>query len=96
MRIKSLELGGKRNSILPKFTELVNIPLVATEGKTMPNQPDPHRFVFQLDKAIRDQVLETLDASPLIDLVKDCAPNENHGKSTKRTGAANYQEPVAR
>ncbi|MBI2806055.1 MAG: Eco29kI family restriction endonuclease [Planctomycetes bacterium] len=42
-----------------------------------PQQPDPHRFEFKLDKAIRDQVLETLEASPMLPLQRNVAPQES-------------------
>ena len=35
---------------------------------------DPHKFVFELERAIRDQVLQQLEASPPVPLEKDGAP----------------------
>jgi hypothetical protein len=36
--------------------------------------PDPHLFVFDLDSAIRDQVIKALDKSPLLDLTPGAGP----------------------
>lgn len=36
--------------------------------------PNPHAFEFELDRAIRDQVIEKLESSPFVPLVKDGAP----------------------
>lgn len=36
---------------------------------------DPHHFDFDLDKGIRDQVVETLENSPLLPLEKGVGPN---------------------
>ena len=38
---------------------------------------DPHRFVFDLDSAIRDQVTKTLSESPFHPLTKDVGPKES-------------------
>lgn len=38
---------------------------------------DPHRFDFNLDRGIREQVVEKLEASPLLSLSKGVAPNES-------------------
>ena len=38
---------------------------------------DLHEFIFELDKAIRDQVVERLDASPELALVRDVAPKKS-------------------
>lgn len=38
--------------------------------------PDPHEFVFELDRAIRDQVIQKLDASPSVPLQHNCAPGK--------------------
>jgi Eco29kI restriction endonuclease len=35
---------------------------------------DPHEFVFKLDKAIRTQVVERLESSPMLPLKRDVAP----------------------
>lgn len=40
-------------------------------------ETDPHRFVFELDRAIRDQVLEKLEQSPTVKLALDIAPKES-------------------
>lgn len=46
-------------------------------------QGDPHRFAldhrfeFDLDRAIRDQVLEKLESSPELSLAKDVGPQES-------------------
>lgn len=42
-----------------------------------PASPDPHEFVFELDRAIRDQVIERLNASPMLPLVRNGAPNKS-------------------
>ena len=42
----------------------------------MPEVPqDPHHFDFDLDKGIRLQVVEKLEASPLLDLAKGVGPS---------------------
>jgi hypothetical protein len=38
---------------------------------------DPHRFDFDLDAGIRDQVVEKLEASPLRHLTKVVGPAES-------------------
>jgi hypothetical protein len=38
---------------------------------------DPHRFEFDLDRAIRDQVIEKLKASPLVALSNGVGPRES-------------------
>ena len=38
---------------------------------------DPHRFEFDLDRGIRDQLVERLEESPLIALQKGIAPAES-------------------
>ena len=38
---------------------------------------DPHRFEFDLDRGIRDQLVERLEASPLIPLQRGAAPTES-------------------
>jgi hypothetical protein len=44
----------------------------------MPDQPpDPHEFVFELDRAIRDQVIEKLNKSPMLRLQRNCAPQKS-------------------
>lgn len=42
----------------------------------MPNtaESDPHQFDFDLDKGIRDQVVETLESSPILPLEKNVGP----------------------
>src|SRR5688572_765061 len=35
---------------------------------------DPHKFVFELDRALLEQVLERLDASPMLQLRKGVGP----------------------
>jgi hypothetical protein len=37
-------------------------------------EPDPHEFVFEIDLAIRAQVIDKLEASPLVPLSKEAAP----------------------
>lgn len=36
--------------------------------------PDPHEFVFEIDRAIRTQVMEKLKASPELPLTEDVGP----------------------
>ncbi len=46
----------------------------------MPNETstsNPHEFVFELDRAIRDQVIEKLNSSPLLPLQRDNAPRKS-------------------
>lgn len=45
----------------------------------MPDEPqaDPYKFVFELDRAIRDQVLERLDEVQAVPLTNGCAPRES-------------------
>ena len=44
----------------------------------MPDQaPDPHEFVFELDRAIRDQVIEKLNNSPMLVLERNCSPQKS-------------------
>ncbi len=41
--------------------------------------PDPyaeHAFTFRIDRAITDQVIEKIEATPLIPLSENCAPNK--------------------
>ncbi len=38
------------------------------------SRDDPHRFVFDLDKGIRAQAVEKVEASPLLPLKKDAGP----------------------
>lgn len=38
---------------------------------------DPHHFEFDLDKAIRTQAVEQLEASPLLHLSKNAGPKES-------------------
>lgn len=38
---------------------------------------EPHRFVFDLDRGIREQVIEKLDASPAVPFAKSCGPQES-------------------
>ena len=38
---------------------------------------DPHRFEFDLDRGIKAQVVEKLEASPLLRLVRGVAPTES-------------------
>ncbi len=40
----------------------------------MESSADPHRFEFDLDRGIREQVVETLEASPQLPLEEDIAP----------------------
>lgn len=40
-------------------------------------EEDPHHWEFELDRAIRDQVLEKLEKSPAIPLERNCAPQES-------------------
>lgn len=39
--------------------------------------PDPHKFVFELDRAIRDQVIEKLNASSIVVLDRNTAPRDS-------------------
>ena len=50
---------------------------VHTDRAPTPVAVDPHRFVFELDRAIRDQVIKRLEESPMVPLTKDCAPQES-------------------
>ena len=44
----------------------------------MPDQArDPHEFVFELDRAIRDQVIEKLNNSPMLVLERNCSPQKS-------------------
>jgi hypothetical protein len=36
--------------------------------------PDPHEFVFEIDVAIRTQVIQKLEASPVLPLTRDAGP----------------------
>jgi hypothetical protein len=38
---------------------------------------DPHEFVFQLDRAIRDQVVDRLNSSPMLPLERNVAPKRS-------------------
>lgn len=38
---------------------------------------DPHRFEFDLDRGIRDQLVERLEASPVVALQRGAAPAES-------------------
>ena len=38
---------------------------------------DPHHFVFDMDRGIRDQVKQKLENSPLVPLEKGVAPNQS-------------------
>ena len=38
---------------------------------------DPHRFEFDLDRGIRDQIVERLEQSPLLPLLRGAAPAES-------------------
>jgi hypothetical protein len=40
----------------------------------MPDRSDPHFFDFDLDRGIRQQVVEKLESSPLLPLSKACGP----------------------
>jgi hypothetical protein len=40
----------------------------------MPNGTDPHHFEFDLDRGIRNQVVEKLESSPLLPLSKSAGP----------------------
>lgn len=44
------------------------------KAKTNDESPNPHLFVFDLDRAIRAQVIEALDKSPLLPLTKGVGP----------------------
>lgn len=37
----------------------------------------PHHFIFNLDRGIRDQVVEKLEASPLLDFAKTVGPPDS-------------------
>jgi hypothetical protein len=43
----------------------------------MPSADDPHYFAFDLDRGIRAQVVEKLEASPLLPLTTSVGPNES-------------------
>jgi len=38
---------------------------------------DPHRFDFNLDRGIREQVVEKLESSPLLSLSREAGPRES-------------------
>ena len=42
-----------------------------------PSEIDPHSFVFDLDRGIRDQVVQHLETSPLLDLQRGIGPNQS-------------------
>lgn len=44
---------------------------------TSSSTPDPHFFRFDLDRAIRDQVVKALERSPLLPLTKGAGPRES-------------------
>jgi hypothetical protein len=44
---------------------------------TEASQDDPHYFQFDLDRGIRTQVVEKLEASPSMQLAKGVGPNES-------------------
>jgi hypothetical protein len=60
--------------ILPKLRAFVKMP-PATEGWAMPD--NPHAFTFDLDRGIRLQVVEKLEASPLLPLDKGTGPRSS-------------------
>jgi hypothetical protein len=41
------------------------------------SENDPHAFVFDLDRGIRDQVVQHLESSPLLDLQPSVGPNQS-------------------
>ena len=43
----------------------------------MPNEDSPHYFDFDLDRGIRLQVIEKLEASPLLHLGRNVGPSES-------------------
>src|SRR5690242_14364666 len=65
----------KSNSTLPKLTKLVKIAVVAMEGATLAD--DPHFFQFNLDVAIRSQLIEFLEQSPLLPLTRSMGPQKS-------------------
>lgn len=38
---------------------------------------NPHHFIFNLDRGIRDQVVEKLESSPLLDLTENVGPPDS-------------------
>ena len=51
---------------------------------------DPHRFVFELDLAIRSQVIQKLEASPKLPLSEDVGPPEKGVYALYRKGRLVY------
>jgi len=43
----------------------------------MQNNREPHKFNFDLDRGIRDQVIESLEASPLLILARNVGPPQS-------------------
>lgn len=53
-------------------------------------EPDPHRFEFDLDRGIREQVVEKLEASPLLALEEGAGPAESGIYALYHHGALVY------
>ena len=51
-------------------------------------EPDPHHFDFDLDRGIREQVVEKLEASPLLEPVSKMRQRMQLGKLKETAGAA--------
>ena len=61
---------------------------------------DPHKFVFEIDRAIRTQVIEKLEASPRLALTENVGPLLRgglhfvlEGKSTGRENSSMLGKP---
>lgn len=57
---------------------------------------DPHRFEFDLDRAIRDQVIEKLNGSPELALAKDVGPRQSGIYALYHKGALVYVGKASR
>ncbi|HEV2380980.1 MAG TPA: hypothetical protein VG206_14460 [Terriglobia bacterium] len=75
----------------------------------MPDTSDPHYFDFDLDRGIREQVVEKLEASPLLPLKKGVGPQASGiyalyfkdclvyiGKASKDTTKSKREKSVGR
>lgn len=58
--------------------------------------PDTHRFDYDLDRGIREQVVEKLEASPLLDLVTGVGPSESGIYALYHKGALAYIGKVSK
>ena len=56
----------------------------------MPASNDPHHFDFDLDRGIRTQAVEKLEASPLLDLAKGVGPQSSGIYALYHNGALVY------